>query len=43
MHYKASLNAIKEDKSAHPLLRGAENTAEGFEVHRANNLLLLNP
>ena len=40
---EAFLAATKEEKSAHPLLRGAENTAEGFEVHRANFLLHLLP
>ena len=32
---KASLAATKKEESAHPLLRGAKNTVEGFEVHRA--------
>ena len=41
MHYKASLAATKEEKSAHPFLQGEGNTTEGFEVHRANFLLLL--
>ena len=35
---EASLAATKEKESGHPLLRGAGNTAEGFEVHRANIL-----
>ena len=29
--------ALKEEGGAHTLLRGAENTAEGFEVDRANS------
>ena len=29
--------ALKEKGSAHTLLRGAENTAEGSEVDRANS------
>ena len=28
--------ALKEEGGAHTLLRGAKNTAEGFEVDRAN-------
>ena len=40
---EASLAATKEEESAHPLLRGAGNTAEGFEVHRATFLLHLLP
>ena len=40
---EASLAATKEDKSAQPLLRGAKNTAEGFEVHRTNFRLHLLP
>ena len=35
---EASIAATKEEESAHPLLREAKNTAEGFEVHRANIL-----
>ena len=37
------LTAPKEEESAHPLLRGAEDTTEGFEVHRANILQVLHP
>ena len=29
--------ALKEEGGAHTLLRGAENTVEGFEVDRANS------
>ena len=35
--------ATKEEKSAHPLLRGAGNTAKESEVHRASFLLHLLP
>jgi len=35
--------ALKEEGSAHPLLQGAKNTAEGFEVHRANFFILFFP
>ena len=38
-----SITALKEEDSSHPLLRGAENTTEGFEVHRANILQVLLP
>ena len=34
---EASPATPMEEESAHPLLRGAENTTEGFEVHRAND------
>ena len=40
---KTFLAAPKEEESSHPLLRGAGNTAEGFEVHRANILQVLHP
>jgi hypothetical protein len=38
-----SFAALKEEGSAHPLLRGAGNTAEGFEVHRANFCIFFFP
>ena len=40
---EASISALKEEDSAHPLLRGAKNTAEGFKVRRANILQPLLP
>ena len=43
MREERLLAAPKEEESAHPLLRGAKNTAEGFEVHRANILQVLHP
>ena len=38
---EAFLSTTKEEEIAHPLLRGAGNTAEGFKVHRANILQVL--
>ena len=35
--------ALKEEGGAHTLLRGAGNTAEGFEVYRANFCILFFP